>query len=156
MENIEFSKELIKGRVAETIFEQMFRESDKFTILKFGYENTVPELSQYQHLVEIKKVLDNIKNAPDFVLISQDKKEVYLVEVKYRTKRNPIEIKEIAKEIIKTWNPSHLFIASPDGFFFSPCSYIIRGNGNISPCLEKWVSKENQDKYLKLLNEFEE
>lgn len=36
--NAEFVKDLIKGKVAEIIFEQMFRESGKFTILHSGYE----------------------------------------------------------------------------------------------------------------------
>ena len=53
----------------------MFRESGKFTILHAGYEYTLPELAQYQHLAEVKAVIENIRNAPDFVLISQDEKK---------------------------------------------------------------------------------
>ncbi len=155
MNKIEFTKELIKGRIAETIFEQMFRESGKYTILRSGYEYTLPELAQYQHLAEVKAVLENIRNAPDFVLISQDKKEVYLVEVKFCTRRDPSKIKEITDDILKMWNPSWLFIASPDGFFFGPCNEISMKNGQIGELYPKWAEQNIQADYLKILRQFE-
>lgn len=156
MKNIEFSRELIKGRIAETIFEQMFRESGKFTILRSGFEYTLPELAQYANLAEVKAVMTNIRQAPDFVLISQDKKEVHLIEVKYRNHRYDEELKDIADRILEVWNPSWLFIASPDGFFLDPCNRIANNNGKIKTLLsQKWVDRETQEEYLKLLREFE-
>jgi hypothetical protein len=153
----EFIKDLIKGKIAEIIFEQMFRESGNFTILHSGYEYALPELAQYQHLAEVKAVIENIRNAPDFVLVSQDKKEVYLVEVKYRSHRRPQELKEIVDKTLAVWNPSWLFIASPDGFFFEPCNTVSRNNGEIGPLYAggKWVEQGIQSQYLKLLNQFE-
>jgi hypothetical protein len=59
----------------------MFAQSEKFTILPIGYEHTSPILAQYQHHVQIQQVLDNIRHAPDFALVSHDKRSVYLVEV---------------------------------------------------------------------------
>lgn len=56
-----FIKDLIKGKIAEIIFEQMFRESARYTILHSGYEYTLPELAQYQHLAEVKAVIENIR-----------------------------------------------------------------------------------------------
>lgn len=150
-----FIKGLIKGKIAEIIFEQMFREDDKFTILHSGYEYTLPELAQYQHLTEVKAVMENIKNAPDFILVSQDKKEVHLVEVKYRSHRNTEEIKQIVKKTLEFWNPSWLFIASPDGFFFEPCNTILNNNGKIGRLYETRVGANLQKDYLKLLNQFE-
>lgn len=155
MANLEFTRELIKGRIAEVIFEQMFRESGKFTILKAGYENTLPELAQYHHLVEVQKVLDNIRHSPDFILISQDKTEVYLVEVKYRAHPINGEVKEIAGSILEKWNPSWLFLASPSGFFFEPCHTIVNNKGNIGRLYDKWVDNDIQKSYLELLNQFE-
>ena len=46
----QFSHELIKGKIAELIFEMMFREAGRFTS-SFGYEYTLPEIAQYQHLL---------------------------------------------------------------------------------------------------------
>ncbi|MDE2096048.1 MAG: hypothetical protein KGL39_02265 [Patescibacteria group bacterium] len=42
---ISFFRDLLKGKIAEVIFEQMFRDCGKFTILPFGYEKTVPEVA---------------------------------------------------------------------------------------------------------------
>lgn len=150
-----FIKDLIKGKIAEIIFEQMFRESGRYTILRSGYEYTLPELAQYQHLAEVKAVIENIRNAPDFILISQDKKEVHLVEVKYRSRRYAAELKEIVDNTLERWNPSWLFVASPDGFFFEPCNTVSNNGGTIGPLYDKWVAQLLQDEYLKLLNKFE-
>ena len=62
----------------------MVRTSDEFTILPLGYEHTTPMLAQYQHHVQIKQVLENLRNAPDFALLSTDRTRVFLAEVKYR------------------------------------------------------------------------
>src|SRR6266481_6063296 len=150
-----FVQNLIKGKIAEIIFEQMFRESGKYTILHSGYEYTLPELAQYQHLAEIKAVIENIRNAPDFILVSQDHKKVYLVEVKYRANRNAQDLKEIADKTLEFWNPSWLFIASPDGFFFDTCGTISKNNGLIGDLYDKWATLNIQADYLKLLNQLE-
>src|ERR1051325_5778819 len=156
----QFSHDLIKGKIAELIFELMFREAGKFTPLRFGYEYTVPELAQYRKLLEVEGVLNNISNSPDFILISKEKNEngkveVFTVEVKYRARLDQQDTARIAAETLKTWNPSWLFIASPSGFFFSACSWIVRDAGQISPLSDNWVSKELKAKYLELLRDFE-
>lgn len=155
MSEIDFSRQLIKGKIAEIIFEQMFRASEKFSIFHFGYEYTLPELAQFHHLSQIKAVTDNIKNAPDFVLISKDKEEVYLVEVKYRHYPKDKENLEMAQALLKRWDPSYLFVASPDGFFFEPCNTIAANNGKIGNLYLKWATQEVQNEYIKLLREFE-
>ncbi len=156
-----FVKSLVKGKIAEIIFEQMFRDSGKYTILHAGYEYTLPELAQYQHYAEVRAVIENIRNAPDFILISQDHKKVYLVEVKYQRERHPDKLRETAKKILETWNVSWLFVASPDGFFLEPCSRVadngvmnkLYGYGNNESDI--WIEPSIQDDYLKLLNRYE-
>lgn len=149
-----FSRELIKGKIAETVFEQMIRDEGRYDVIPFGYEHTMPTLAQYQHLVEIKEVMKNISDAPDFALISQDKREVYLVEVKYQSKLNFPSIEEYAKELAERWAPSWLFVATPNHFYCSPCRSIVK-NTKIDQLPESWVISERQKEYLKLLNEFE-
>jgi hypothetical protein len=156
----QFSHDLIKGKIAELVFELMFREAGKFTPLRFGYEYTVPELAQYRHLIQVERVLNNISNSPDFILIAKGKNdngkvEVFTVEVKYRTHVKPGDIEHIAAETLKTWDPSWLFVASPDGFFFGPCRSVVRDGGRITPLSDNWVSKELKAKYLELLRDFE-
>lgn len=152
--SIAFSRELIKGKIAEVVFEQMIREEGVYTTIPFGYEYTVPTLAQYQHLAEIKQVMNNIKDAPDFALISDDKSKVYLVEVKYRSVIDKDELKKIASNLLQRWNPSWIFLATKEGFYCAPSSAIAQG-GEISRLSSSWVSTERQCEYLKLLNEFE-
>ncbi len=157
----EFVKDLVKGKIPEIIFEQMFRESGRYTILHSGYEYTLPELAQYQHLAQIKAVIENIRSAPDFVLISshendKGEKEVYLVEVKYRTHPHADDLKKICEETLKTWNHCWLFVASPNGFFFEPCNTVLNKGGYIGELVnEKFVDHGIRDEYLKLLGQLE-
>ncbi len=53
-------KKLIKGKIAEIIFEQMFRETGEYTIIPFGYENIVPELTQCKKNSKAQKVITRI------------------------------------------------------------------------------------------------
>ena len=152
---IDFARDLIKGRIAEVIFERMIREEGRYTVIPFGYEQTVPTLAQYQHLAQIRQVMDNISDAPDFVLVSEDKTRVYLVEVKYRTLLKADDVQEIASSLLKRWDPSWLFVATPEGFYCAPSSAVAR-NEKISRLSESWVDATRQSQYLALLNEFEE
>ena len=142
--DISFSRKLIKGKIVEVIFEEMFRISEEFTVLPIDYEHTTPELAQYQHHVQIKKVLDNIRHAPDFVLISQDKTKVFLVEVKYRHNLNNEENMLIANKMLEKWNPSFLFIATKNEFYFDSCNSIIINKGEIKKLFIEQVKFANE------------
>lgn len=152
--SVEFSRSLIKGRIAEVIFEQMIRDEGEYTVIPFGYEHTMPMLAQHRHLVEIARVMDNIADAPDFALISQDKTKVFLVEVKYKSNFDPQFITECATKLLDRWNPSWLFVATPHGFYASPCNWIAREH-KILPLTDTWVKRSRQSVYLQLMNEFE-
>ena len=142
MNKIEFSKELIKGRIAEVVFEQLFRSTGRFTVIPFGYEYAFPELAQYQDSLANREVLDNIRTAPDFALISQDKKDVHLVEVKFRRSLFKQELLECANEQVKRWDPSYIFVASLDGLFFDSCESIIQKQGEVGSLPDSRVSRE--------------
>lgn len=150
----DFSKQLIKGKIAELVFDQMFRDSCKYTVIPFGYESVVPELMQYTNGGEYKNLLDNIRNAPDFALVSHDPKEVFLVEVKYRSRIDGEEIRKTASMICEQWKLAWIFIATPDGFYFDTCTDLLKDNSTATLLSEKLVSKDLQEKYQKLLTEF--
>ena len=101
--NGNFSHNLIKGKIAETVFEQMFRSMGKFTVIPFGYESTLPEIAQNSHRVEYQFVLEQIRTAPDFAIVSHDQTEVFLVEVKYFNTHTDQEIKTVAEKIHRKW-----------------------------------------------------
>jgi len=156
MNDILFSKNLIKGKIAQIIFEQMFREQGEYTVIPFGYENILPEIFPQRNNFEgAQRAIDNIRNAPDYTLISVKKEKVYLVEVKYRKELNIEEIKKIAEKQIQRWNPSCIFVATQNGFYFDLCSSILRKN-SIQRLGESLIAKEIQNKYLILLNDFEQ
>jgi hypothetical protein len=152
---IEFVRNLIKGKIAEIVFQHMFAEAEFCTVIPFGYETIVPQLAQYQHLLDDNDALTNIRNAPDFILIKPDNTSIVLVDVKYRHKRNPQRVKDIALSMAKRWDTAWLFLATPDGFYFGPCQDIIEDAGEIKPLLDQWVKKDVQAAYLSLLREFE-
>lgn len=151
---VEFSKNLIKGKIAETIFEQMIREEGNYTVIPFGYEHTMPTLAQYRHILEVDKIINNISDAPDFALVSEDKTKLYLVEVKYQRNLDKIKLKEYSEKLLNRWETPWIFVATLDGFYCSPCNYIFYKD-NIEKLTESWVKKEIQGEYLKLLQEFE-
>lgn len=151
----DFAKNLIKGKIGEAIFDQMFREQGRFTVIPFGYDRIIPEISQHAKKPEHKEVIDNIRSAPDFALVSHDRERVFLVEVKYRTDldKSTEGLIEIAKKIQDKWVMVWVFICTPNGFYFDQTSEIIK-NKNFTPMGEQWICKELQEKYLNLLKDF--
>lgn len=154
-DEMDFPRNIIKGKIAEVVFEFMFRSAGQYTVIPFGYEYSQPEIAQNLKLLEDKGFLDTLRSTPDFILISKDKTQVYFVEVKYRNIIDNQEIKKTAQKIVKCWDHSFLFIATPQGFYYEPCHTVIKNEGQIGKLYETHVSKELQDKYLRLLNEFE-
>ncbi len=149
-----FEYKLIKGRIAETIFELMFRDTKKFSVLHFGYESTVPTLAQYRDTVVMKKVLNQVDKSPDFVLVTENKEQVYFVEVKYRSVIDKEEILRTATEISKRWELCYMFIVSKDGFYFSTISNVIKNGGELEKLSQNWVHTDIQAKYMELVHNF--
>lgn len=144
---------LIKGKIAEIVFEEMFSEMG-CKVIPFGYERTVPELRRYNKSKQGKKVLDNFRDTPDFAVIPFDKKNIFLIEVKFRSELDIAEIIGTAERQIERWNPSELFIATKEGFYINDCATIIKNN-DIARLESCRVSEELQNKYLKLIQRFE-
>lgn len=149
-----FARNLVKGKIAETIFAQMLRETKQFTVLEFGYEKIVPELVQ-QGYSENNGLVETLRTAPDFAVINKEKREVRLVEVKYRKKYIKEDILKIAQRMHTTWNPSYLFLATLDGFYFDEVAKIVEREGEIRPLRHPFISEETQQRYLQLLVDFE-
>ena len=154
MKNINFARNLVKGKIAETIFAQMLRETRAFTVLEFGYEKIIPELIQ-QGYDENNIMLKTLRTAPDFAVINQHTKEVRLIEVKYMHFLNPKYVLEDAKRMSESWNPSYLFIATLDGFYFDEINKIVENNGEISQLEHPQITKDVQMRYLQILKDFE-
>lgn len=148
----DFERQLIKGKIAEMIFQQMWVDAGKYTILPLGYERVLPGLLNWRN----NKVLKPIRTAPDFVLIPKDEKDdnIMIVEVKFRSRAEEYNtLKKTVNEQNKRWNPSYLFIATLKKFYFDRCDNIIR-NGKIKGLSNELIPFKVQEKYLRLLKEF--
>jgi len=150
-----FEHNLIKGRIAEMVFEMMMRESDAYTVIPFGYENTIHELIHFQGINEQKQAIRRVKKTPDFVVISKENKTVHLVEVKYRKTYDSEDLKKRAEEMVELWNPSWLFVATPKEFYFDDAESIVKNNGKMNLLNLASITPEFKAKYLALLNDFE-
>ncbi len=154
MNNIQFARNLVKGKIAETVFAQMLRETKTFTVLEFGYEKVIPQLVQ-QGYDQDEATLEIIRTAPDFAVIDQTTKEVRLVEVKYMRTLNKAYALRNAKRMGESWNPSYLFIATLDGFYFDKIDQIIKNDGEMDRLEHPQISQSLQDEYIKILIAFE-
>jgi len=152
--SIQFSKNLVKGRIAEILFEQMLRDTGHFTILAFGYENILPELAHHQNEIHAQETMEIIRRAPDFAVIDNKSHKVYLIEIKYMMNPKKEYILLAAERMYKSWGPSYLFLATPNGFFFDKASNVFKNKGKITPLDNPKIPKELQNKYTKILNEF--
>ena len=149
-----FSRKLVKGRVAETLFEQMLRDAGCFTILAFGYESVLPELAHRQRDIQTEETMEIIRRAPDFAVINNETHDVHLIEVKYTKHPSMKWILRDAVRMYESWKPSYLFLATPIGFFFDKASDIIEHGGNINKLSHPKIPSELQARYIDLLNEF--
>lgn len=154
MSNIIFARNLVKGKIAETVFAQMLRESRQFTVLEFGYEKVIPEFVQ-QGYDENNGMIETLRTAPDFAVINQKTKEVKLIEVKYMRALNLGYVLKDAKRMSGSWNPSYLFIATLEGFYFDSIENIIKNNGEIPKFDNNQISEDVQERYLQILKDFE-
>ncbi len=152
-DSIPFSRQLAKGRIAETLFEQMLRDAGCFTILAFGYESVLPELAHRQRDMQIEETMEIIRRAPDFAVINNETHDVHLIDVKYMNDPRADWILEAATKMYASWKPSYLFLATPNGFFFDSGQKIVESKGVINPLSHPNIPQELQDKYISLLNE---
>lgn len=151
-----FARNLIKGRIAETIFELMFQSVNQYKLIRFGYEHTAPDLVSHSlHTDNNKAVLDSISDSPDYIEIDSQNR-ITLVEVKYHKQLKDIENRVLtdAQDIIDRWPEAWLFVVTPEGFFFDSAQNAIENNGFIKPLSPDTIPQERQAKYLEVVTEF--
>ena len=60
-----------------------------------------------------------------------------------------------AERMSQSWNPSYLFIATLEGFYFDEINTVIDNKGDISKLDSSHISDELQKQYLQILVDFE-
>ena len=84
---------VIKGRIAETIVEELFR-SLEFQVFSYGMENSIPGIKDLLKGVR-GDVSKNIRQMPDFVVFKD--KEAHFIEVKFRA-NGSLKLSDIEKK----------------------------------------------------------
>jgi len=104
------TENVIKGRIAEAIVEEMLREAD-YEVYRFGYESIVQNLVQDRNRPVKGGVSDTLKGMPDFLVVKD--KRPYFVEVKYskKGKLNP-------EKLMKKWGAGSVILAFPFSLYF--------------------------------------
>lgn len=100
-------------------------------------------------------MVEALRTAPDFAVINNKTKEVHLIEVKYRHNFSNSTVLSIARRMSASWNPSYLFVATVDGFYFGEVRDIIKRKGKIDLLNHPQIPKATQENFLKILNDFE-
>lgn len=84
---------LIKGRIAETLIEELFL-SLKFQVFKYGMENTIPGIMELLRGVKDEVAME-IKRMPDLVVYKDSK--AHFIEVKFRASGS-FQLRDIDKK----------------------------------------------------------
>jgi len=109
-DSLDFHYQLIKGRLAEAIIEEMF-VSCGYEVHRFGMENMMPNL--VRALTENHSpIATQIKKMPDFI-IKKDK-AVFFIEVKYRAD-GCFESVDLHKGYSFPYNECHIVVVSRHG-----------------------------------------
>lgn len=152
--NLDFTKDLVKGKIAEVFFSMMFRGDSSFFVIPFGYEVLIPELARYRDKVRDTHTLKKISSNPDYLLMTSDRQLIKPVDVKYRSNINDLTfLIEKAKETLMYWDDCWYFVASVDGFYFDSCQNIVNKH-SLTPLSFELIDKATQDQYRLLLCEF--
>ena len=150
------SENMLKGRMAETLIEEMLRQANN-TVYRFGYEAIVQNLAHlansFDHYSEIG---ERIRAIPDFIVVDRNGKPDF-VEVKFRWKPGIQNYKdyEKLKKIGTFWSAKIIFVNCWERPYFrlSEPPYLDK-NKKL-----KWkplISETNWEINSKLCGEYEE
>lgn len=113
----------MKGRMAETLFEELMRQSGNI-VYRFGYEAIVQNLTQLEEKFDrYSEVGERIRAIPDFIVVDKKGKPEF-VEVKFRWKPE-LHASDYAmlEKIHKFWDARVVFVhcwPQPDFRISSP------------------------------------
>lgn len=105
--NKNYRYNMIKGRIAETLIQELFL-SLGYNVFRYGMENTIPGIMDLLKGVK-SEVAKEIKGMPDFVIQNPNNKEVHFVEVKFRAAEK-FSISDLPKNY--AWENAYIIIVS--------------------------------------------
>ena len=119
--SIYFASNVVKGRIAETLIEEMFKKSG-YQVYRFGYERLLENVSQLKQEIVDSNTFERIRSIPDFLIVDS-KGNIQLIEVKYRSSGEilPEELEKYAY----FWEEARIILVTPKEPHFR-ISYINR------------------------------
>ncbi len=152
----ESAHNMIKGRVAETIVQELFL-SNNYLVFHYGMERTLPEI-----LPTIRKSLDEvsraIKSQPDFVIQDRFTGELMYLEVKFRC-NGRFDIDDLPN--LYPYKNAHFVIVSPSNIQAIHYSDLAKGY-RINNCADRKLKdypffkldKNSVQQFEKYIHEF--
>jgi len=104
-----FTENSIKGRVAETIIQELFLAHD-FNVFHYGMERSIPGIAQLTRKT-FGAVKQQIRSMPDFVVQDPRNNKLHFAEVKYRAS-GTFSIQDIKGEY--PWPHAFFIVVSRD------------------------------------------
>src|SRR3989344_8269239 len=149
-----FAESMLKGRMAETLVDELLRKSGN-TIYRFGYEAIIQNLSQIQQSFDRHtEAGERIRAIPDFIVIDLKGEPIFL-EVKFRWNAQlHDDDKKRLERINKFWKAKIIIVNCSQKPFFqisNPPYIDEKGDIKRKPLMEETAWKIDKDIY----NEFE-
>ena len=118
MNQSNFAESMLKGRMAETLVEELLRKSGN-AIYRFGYEAIIQNLAQIQQSFDRHtETGERIRAIPDFIIIDLKGNPIFL-EVKFRWNGQLHDNdKERLERIKKFWSAKIIFVNCSQKPFF--------------------------------------
>jgi hypothetical protein len=144
---VDFDYNLIKGRIAESLVEQLF-SSLNFSVFRYGMENTVPGIMKFLKN-DNTPAAKNIKRMPDFIVQDNFSRRVFFIEVKFRKDGKFNKLDDDFKKHGESF----------EEYPYKDCFFVIVSKNHIK-CIsyndlrEKRIEK-NDDKYLFNIKDFD-
>ena len=110
---------MFKGETAKNIIKVLLQKSG-YSVYPYGYENTLADIKDKLYSKETKNspTVRRIRSSPDLLVYDGEKRDLMLVEVKFRNSETPwLENRKI--HIYKEyWNDSILVVVAPISHVF--------------------------------------
>jgi len=154
-----FGESMLKGRMAETLFEELLKESGNI-VYRFGYEALVQNLIQLDARFDrYGEIGEKIRAIPDFIVIDKIGKPSF-VEVKFRWRPELHENdKKKFERVAKYWGARMVLINCWEQPYFriSEPPYFKNNQLILKPLLgvTEWkINKEVYAKYEELVHKY--
>lgn len=144
-----YSLNAIKGRVAETIIQEMFL-AQGLNVFHYGMERSIPGVSQLTRKTT-GHVKEQISSMPDFVVQNPKTDKLYFVEVKYRAS-GKFSIKDLSPNY--PWPHSYFIVLSKTHTKCLTYKLLMEGNSISPECSNLLVKRKDLGLDKKLILNF--